>query len=163
MILPDYKIREWASNGGITPFAEECINPASIDLRWSGRQRQAFPNGWGDVYEEKFLDICPGDFYLLDTLETVHIPNNWSGQLQLKSSMGRTGMNHIMSGYVDPEFYGTLTLEIYNPAPWPITITRGQRIVQMVLHKLCAPPDKSYAVTGRYNGQSAPEPAREEK
>ncbi|MEI9479632.1 MAG: dCTP deaminase, partial [Deltaproteobacteria bacterium] len=63
-------------------------------------------------------------------------------------------------GFVDPGFVGTLTLEIINVAPWPITITRGQRIVQIVIDELKSVPTKSYEFTGHYQNQRGPTEAR---
>jgi dCTP deaminase len=160
MILPDYKLREWAQNGGITPYADECINPASVDLRWSGRYRLAHPEGWSEIVSANTLRIERGDFLLLDTLEYITMPADCAGEIMLKSSLGRQGLEHLHAGFFDPSFTGSGTLEIENRAPWPLTITRGQRIIQIVLHLLSSIPDKTYQQTGRYNGQHEPEPAR---
>ena len=72
----------------------------------------------------------------------------------LKSSRAREGLEHLMAGFCDPGWHGSrLTLELSNArrmhavAIWP-----GMKIGQMVFHKMEGIPGRSYAVTGRYNG-----------
>jgi dCTP deaminase len=161
MILPDYKLIEWArNNGGLSPFEPKCVNPASVDLRWSGRYKIAYSSGWSTMFDTDKLTFTRGELYLLDTLEFITMPDDCAGELALKSSMGRQGLEHLHAGYVDPQFSGTLTLEIENRAPWPLTLTRGQRIVQLFLHRCESAPVRGYNLTGRYNGQCVPTEAK---
>lgn len=160
MILPDYMIAEWAKNGGITPYDEAMVNPASIDLRWSGRYRIAKVTGWSDVMEADVLKLQKGIFYLLDSLEYITMPDDCAGILALKSSMGRQGLEHLHAGYADPKFMGTLTMEIENRAPWELAIKRNQPILQLILERMEAVPYKGYDKTGRYNGQNTPQVAK---
>lgn len=159
MFLNDMQLRSWASNGGLTPYTPECINPASVDLRWSGRYRMAYPEGWGTAQEADTLTMPPGVLFLLDTLEYITMPNDACGWLALKSSMGRMGLEHLHAGFFDPGFHGTGTLEMETRAPWPVTITKGQRIIQLAL-TMVATPERTYQATGRYNGQNTPQPAK---
>ena len=160
MILPDYAIRDWAEHGGLSPFDPACINPASVDLRWSGRVRVASPVGWGEVRDFDGYTLIPGVLYLLNTLEVVTMADDLAGVLALKSSMGRQGLEHLHAGFVDPGFTGTLTLEMEVRAPWPILLARGQRIMQLILERMEDIPDAPYYLTGRYCGQNEPQPAR---
>lgn len=160
MILPDDHLISWATRGGLTPCDVDCINPASVDLKWSGRVKVAGKETWGELKEVDTLKMVRGEFYLLDTLEFITIPLNCAGILMLKSSLGRQGLEHSHAGYFDPGFRGTGTLELHVLSPWPITLTKGQRIVQLALEELKAAPSKSYFLTGRYNDQSEPTPSR---
>lgn len=165
----DEYLQAWASKGGVTPYSQECINPASIDLRWSGRYRvwlgepyhllvtNQYMTGWSDVRNADFLTVYPETLYLLDSLEYIRMPEDASGFLALKSSTGRRGIEHLHAGFFDPGFHGTATLEILNVSSTPQILTSGERIVQMVIQQLVAKPSKSYRVTGRYNGQSDPQ------
>lgn len=179
-VLNDRLIRRWAEYGGLTPFDPNCINPASVDLRWSGKVRASkrvslMKDGWSSVFDFDVLTLPANghtasaqfggyeNLYLLDTIETVTLPNHLCGFLYLKSSIGRQGLEHLHAGFFDPGFSGTATLEIVNTAPWPVTITRGQRLVQLVLEQMAEVPMKSYQDTGRYNGQNSPQPARGDK
>lgn len=160
-ILPDYMIHEWAENGGVSPFDRVLINPASIDLRWSGRFKAATVHGWTPEFKQTGLVIGQHEFYLLDTLETVTIPTTLSGLLMLKSSLGRQGFEHCHAGFFECGFTGTATLEVTNLAPWPLIIKKGQPIVQLVLMTMADVPKRDYRVTGRYGGQTGPTEARE--
>jgi len=155
-IWNDRMLREWGVYYGITPFCSECINPASIDLRWSGRWKRADVGGWTDIYDTDTLVLKPGAFYLLDTLEYIRMPNNAVGKLFLKSSAGRMGIEHLHAGYVDPDFEGTLSLELEIRVPWPVTISKRQRLVQLTLETMTEVPVISYTKTGRYSGQNVP-------
>ena len=66
MIWNDTFIREWAENGGVEPLEGISINPASLDLRWSGRYRSASRTlgGWSELYNVEILELKPGGFYL---------------------------------------------------------------------------------------------------
>ena len=162
--IPDFMIRKWAENGGIDPFDPAKVNPASIDLSWSGNLRIAHPHGWGrPTFCPTWYLFIPNEMYLLDTWEYIKMPNDWTGLLALKSSLGRQGLEHLHAGYFDPGFEGTATLEIWVRAPWPIPLERGQPIVQLVLQDMVAAPARTYKETGRYCGQRGPTKARERR
>ena len=162
MVLNDVQLIEWAESGGVVPFTPTLINPASVDLRWSGRYRAAVnsPELWSEVKIAERLTLAHGSLYLLDTEEVINMPNDCIGLLMLKSSLGRKGLEHLHAGLFDPAFTGTGTLEMAGMHPFPVTITRGQPIVQLVMVMMTEPPVRSYALTGRYNGQSVPQVAR---
>lgn len=154
----DKMLTEWAESGGVYPFDSSCINPASIDLRWSGKYRKANYDGWCDVMTVNRLSIERGELFLLDTMEYIIMPENASGILALKSSMGRKGLEHLHAGFFDPGFSGTATLEIMCVAPWEISLEVGQRIVQLVLYDMARQPEVSYRIKGHYVDQREPQP-----
>lgn len=184
MVLPDNELARWGANGGIRPFTVEHLNPASIDLTWSGRVREAKPDhviiGLNELREmtkaqreekinamflperdvESFV-FCPGKFYLISTTETVRIPRNAVGLLAVKSTPGRLGLEQLHAGLFDPGFYGTCVLEVFIAAPWAIRINRGDRLIQMYLIETKGDPDRDYVQAGgHYAGQEGAEPAR---
>ncbi len=144
MIYPDSMLTEWATGGGLRPFNPDLVNPGSVDLCWSGSFRRArkpagdaiaSAKGWKGDYGDnvQFTDLLvlmPGELYLLDTAEYIVIPDDTCGDVKLKSSLGRVGLEHLHAGWCDPGFSGTLTLEVTNMAPWPIEIHLGDPIVQ---------------------------------
>jgi len=188
MVLNDVLIREYCQAGMVTPFTTERVNPASIDLVWSGRYRypalywqqateemlladvEHYTNNpdaysdimrscFGQLVETDFIYLMPGDLILADTLEYITMPQNLAGTLMLKSSLGRVGLEHLHAGWFDPGFSGTATLELKNVAPWPVLLKKGQPIVQLIFYE-CYPPAVGYDQTGSYNGQSSPQPAK---
>lgn len=183
MVLNDVLIREYCEAGMVSPFEPKMVNPASLDLRWSGWSREPRPewyskefvqnqiirlnrtwedvkNGlWGEPTKTDYIVLRPGCFVLVDTMEYVKMPLKLCGNLMLKSSLGRMGLEHLHAGFFDPGFMGTATLELVNVAPWPVLLKAGQPIVQLVFME-CYPPVIGYDKTGRYNGQSNPQPAK---
>lgn len=163
MILPYQDIVKWASSGGVSPYDPELVNPASIDLRWSGRFRMATPNGWGDETLAECLTLHRGEFFLLDTLEYIKVSVHHAGLLSLKSSLGRSGLEHLHAGWFDPGFEGTATLEVENRAPWSLNIAKGQPIIQLALIEMKAEPMVSYRDVGRYQHQRGPTQAKKKR
>ena len=113
----------------ITPYAAECQQPASYDLRAADDIRLV-------------RDSCT----LVPSMEWVELPPDVAGTLRCRSSFGRRGLL-MGAGFVDPGFRGQLTLCLTNMGPDDIGIRRSERIVQMILHEVRNGNDR-YA--GRY-------------
>src|SRR5260221_13692654 len=61
------------------------------------------------------LYLHPGQFALGITAEAVRIPKDMLGSVEGKSSLGRMGtFVHVTAGFIDPEFEGHVTLELFN-------------------------------------------------
>jgi len=74
----------------------------------------------------------------------------------LKSSLARSGLQHLMAGWCDPGWNNSkLTLELTNVTQHhTLLIKPGMKIGQMVFWSCTPVPlDKSYSVTGQYNNQ----------
>ena len=150
----------------------------------------------GERFNANIVRLEPGVALLATTTERVRIPdrqviltsrerqqnesmsefrNRWrsieacTGELRLKSSAARNGLDHALAGWIDPGFgcgrtewpkgsgeYITgshLTLELH--AHRPIELLAGKCYVQLVVATMLAAPAKSYQQTGRYVGESA--------
>jgi dCTP deaminase len=159
-ILPDYELFCLARKGLVEPFDQEMINPASLDVRLGENILIEQPESpefvphsiAGHTKEEPFM-LQPHEFILAETFECFSVPNVVAGQLALKSSRAREGIEHLMAGYVDPGFKGRLTLELQNARSMhAVPLWPGMRIGQIVFHKMSLLPNKDYSVTGRYQG-----------
>jgi len=145
----------------INPFRREQLNPASYDLllgddlliERAGTLEMA-PYPLGQHSEERPYLLQPGQFVLASTQETFALPNWVAAKFVLKSSRAREGLQHLLAGWCDPGWHGSrLTLELKNIRQLhPISLWPGMKIGQMVFMRLAAEPDRSYAETGRYNG-----------
>ncbi len=184
MILPDSEIKKWAERGGIVPYIPKHVGPASIDLMLGDTIRLTawywLPFFWRIAYKldlprwtekrtfSEYL-LKPGEFVLCSSLEITHLPDDVSAVLFSRSSTGRRGIEHLHAGYGDPGFGdndqgGTdWTWELLNVAKWPNLLVAGERLMQLVLARLESIPDRLYKDTGRYNEQSGPTGAREER
>jgi len=154
---------------GVIDAMHENVNASSIDVRLGNsfqfERREGgvaylsskdalnfFPN----VFEEgEQLRIPPGEFFLGHTLETFNLPDNISAEFKLRSSVARSGLQHMLAGWADAGFNDAqLTLEFKNVTQFhELVIEPGMRIGQMVFYRHDPAGDNSYAVKGRYNGQ----------
>lgn len=153
MIVPDFQLRELCVSGMVTPYEPDHINPASIDLTIGN---EFVDMRTGQYFTADELRLSFGDAILATTIETVHIPNAYAAMLLLKSSRAREGLDHALAGWIDPNFFGQLTMELH--AHRDVTLHAGQRVVQMVVHRMAAEPEKPYQ--GRYQGQYGPTEAK---
>jgi dCTP deaminase len=113
----------------ITPYAIECQQPASYDLRAAD-------------------DIClaRGTCTLVPSMEWVELSPDVAGTLRCRSSFGRRGVL-MGAGFVDPGFRGQLTLCLTNMGSDDIDLHQSDRVVQMILHEV---RNGSERYNGRY-------------
>lgn len=161
MLLPDHRIRELCQKHAmVVPFSEDQLNPASYDLLLGDlimveavETPTMQPLNIGDRTETNPFWLKPGEFILAQTKELFNIPDDVAAQFVLKSSRAREGIEHLLAGFADPGFHGSvLTLELQNARKlhsvplWP-----GMKIGQCVFYGLSSKPEVSYAVKGHYN------------
>ena len=153
MIKPDHWIYKFGQGGGIEPFNPDQINPASYDV--------TLGNNWicpTRVPEESVSDtftLFPGEVILATTAEYIRMPRDVVCDLKLKSSLGRLWLNHSLSGWIDCNFQGQVTLELQNLGPYPRTLEAGTRVAQLVFLGMESPPEVAYGEQGKghYQGQ----------
>lgn len=181
MIVSDGTLARLIASGeiGVDPYDPGMIQPASIDVKASGRFR-VFRNDntthidprleQPNLTEETVVEgdepfvLHPGEFVLGSTVERFTLPTHVVGRLEGKSSLGRIGLVvHSTAGYIDPGFEGTITLELSNLANIPIVLYADMPIGQISFHLLDHPADKPYGSPGlgsKYQGQVKPTPSR---
>ena len=162
-VLCDHEIHNLARRGLVSPFQQELVNPASLDVRLGENLLVEMPQVpallpfsiAGHSKEHPFM-LQPHEFVLAETVEEFNFPDSVAGQLALKSSRAREGIEHLLAGYIDPGYKGRLTLELQNARSMhAVPLWPGMRIAQIVFHKMSMLPGKSYSVTGRYQGDMA--------
>ena len=114
----------------IRPFNGGLVKPAGYDLRC------------GDL-----VKIGAREYSLTFTLEWIEMPLDLAGILHLRSSFIREGLLGGLS-LVDPGFKGQLTIAIFNGEDKPVTISKGESLVQISFIKLLRPALKGYS--GKY-------------
>ncbi len=152
LILPDFRIREWAELGGAEPFNAQHINPASVDLTLGGSYIDLVNGKEYELSKTGKILLKPGQAILATTAEYIKLTSHIAASVYLKSSLARQGLDHALAGWVDPGFEGQLTLELHSHRP--IELAPGQRIVQLVLYLMETEPIQTYE--GRYQGQQGP-------
>jgi dCTP deaminase len=181
MVLSDRTIRRLLEEGriGIDPYAEELLQPSSVDVRVD-RLFRVFRNSrypfidvkqemeelteLVEVDSEEAFILHPGEFVLGSTLERITLPDNLVARLEGKSSLGRLGLLiHSTAGFIDPGWDGHVTLELSNVANLPITIYYGMKIGQLSFVQLSEPAEHPYgtgSLGSKYQGQAGPTPSR---
>ena len=164
MILSDKDIKKAISVNKIrlTPYDEQFVQPASIDLHLD-KYFLIFDKSKGTVIdvkspvenmmreidldetEESTFILHPGEFALGNILERTYVSNEYVGRLEGKSSLGRLGLLiHATAGFLDPGNECNMTLELFNCGSLPIKLYYKMKIAQMAFEKLSSPSDVSY-------------------
>jgi dCTP deaminase len=128
-VLSDSEILEHLKTGEIKLEPSDisaCLNPAGYDLRCS-----------------KDVVLKPKQYELVATLETVELGLKITAYLHIRSSLAREGIIGSFA-VVDPGFRGQLTLNLHNVSEKEITLREGERIVQIVFHRLGSAAKKGY-------------------
>jgi len=147
----------------IYPFDEALLNPASYDLTLGPNlmlevrdQPELMRIDISDRTKDEPYLLLPGEFCLAESVERFNLPDRFgaiSAQFVLKSSRARSGLNHLLAGWCDPGWNGSvLTLELKNERRYhPLSLYPGMRVGQMVFFKMSRDPAVSYAKSGHYN------------
>lgn len=164
-----------AGDIAITPFTEDRLQPASIDLTLHPVVRK--PRSWRETMDLGSVrpdhteahspghfgthHIGPGEQLLACTAETVRLGRMHVGRVEGKSSLARLWLSvHVTGGFIDPGFEGQVTLEMVNMSPWTIILYPGMPVCQIAFDRLDTMPEMTYKHTGRYQGQSGPTESR---
>ena len=163
MLLPDHEIRALCLERAlISPFNEDQLQPSSYDVALGAHimievaeTTDLVRHNIGGHTEADPYWLEPGTFILAETEEMFNIPDDpaIAAQFVLKSSRARSGIQHMLAGFIDSGYHGSrLTLELKNVRQkhkvgvWP-----GMLIGQILFMPLTANPERSYAEIGHYN------------
>lgn len=146
MVKPDHWIRNWAKSGGVQPYNDAHVNPASYDITLGNHW--ICPTREPEEFTAEEIILFPGEVVLATTTEVIHLPRDVVGDLKLKSSLGRLWLNHSLSGWIDCNFEGQVTLELQNLGPYPRRLARGTRAAQIVFYQMSEPPEVAYGERG---------------
>lgn len=169
MLLSDSEIREAVTCGqlGITPYADELVQPGSIDVRLDRyfrifdshlyscidpAQEQEKLTRFITVPDGEPFILHPSEFALASTYEHFKLAGDMSARLEGKSSLGRLGLlTHSTAGWLDAGFTGHVTMELSNVVGLPIKLWPGMRIGQVCFFRMGRNATKPYR--GRYQRQ----------
>jgi dCTP deaminase len=120
----------------------DLVGPASIDVRVGPEMLREV--GPGELQAVDLtagpVDLAPGEFALVRTVEWLMVPNGYAVELKLKSSRVRQGFDPAMALWLDPGWYGAATLAIRNNTRFtPLALEYGMRIGELVVHQLDQP------------------------
>ena len=152
MILTDDDIRTACAdpNGeiSISPFDPAAVEPASYDLRVGSQAATSSTRKVTDLAQEGFVEVKPGDFVIVTTLETIKLDNAHVGRFGLTSSHARRGLIATAGPQIDPGFHGRLTIGLTNLSTKSVALTHKDSFLTVEFHRLDKPVNKPYS--GQY-------------
>ena len=184
MLLSHNELMELVYRGVILGAKPEHVNAASIDITLGPKimvemvpmSREDYldsgeepPEGAGmpvDICKKESISMFekemgedgyilkPGEFILAHSQEVFYLPDNISAEYKLKSTMARNGLGHLLAGWCDAGWHGSvLTMEFHNVTQYQnLRIRPGMKCGQMIFfHHNTVPEEASYATKGQYN------------
>jgi dCTP deaminase len=180
MVLSDKDIKKTISSGRIkikpALDLQTQLGSCSIDLRLGDTFRvfEHSRHAYIDPFKKDISDdvtreikikkkepfiIQPGDFVLATTVEHIEIPDDLTGRLEGRSSIGRLGVViHSTAANIECGFRGHITLELANMGKMPVALYAGMRICSISFEQLSSPADVPYNMkkTAKYIEQKGP-------
>lgn len=166
MVLSDLDIKEYLKQGKIKitpkPDLKTQLGSCSLDLRLGNIFRVYNHSSVAviDPFDEKMMDkltsiehvskeeafiLHPGEFVLGVTEEFIKLPDDLSGRLEGRSSIGRLGVViHSTSANIEAGFRGQITLELANMGRIPVKLYPGMRICSISFDTLSTPAQVPY-------------------
>lgn len=152
-VLSDAELRRLLGSGelSIEPFKETSLTPNGYDLTVA---EVMLPAAGLHICEGR-LQVPPGAWFLVGTLERIKLGRRLAGQLWIRSSWARRGIIGSF-GKVDAGFEGTLTLSALNASPGNVEVPVGATFAQIVFEELSSEAEGSYSErSGHFQAQDA--------
>lgn len=111
------------------------------------------------VLENQPFIIQPGDFVLGTTVEYIEVPDDLTGRLEGRSSIGRLGVViHSTAANIECGFRGHIVLELANMGKMAVALYPGMRICSVLFEELTSPAEVPYYKKrgAKYAGQKGP-------
>lgn len=112
----------------------ECDGEAGLGRR-SGFETEEVCSYKPDSETQDTLEIKPGEYFLVKTIETVNIPINVLADFRARSSMFRAGLS-LLTTVGAPGYKGELIFGLKNDGPLPVKLQMGARFCQAVFYRL---------------------------
>ena len=107
--------------------------------------------------------LHPSEFILAMTKEYIEMPDDMTGRLEGRSSIGRLGVVvHSTAANIECGFRGNITLELANMGRIPVMLYPGMRICQLAFEMMSSPAETPYNLKphSKYQNQLLPEESR---
>lgn len=184
MILSDRDIKKYIASGKIkikpAPDFETQLGSCMLDLRLGNfyrvfnhtktpyldpRDPKTLQNITTEVEvtDEESFTLHSHEFILAMTKEYVEMPDNLTGRLEGRSSIGRMGVVvHSTAANIECGFRGHITLELANMGMIPVRLYPGMRICSLSFEELTTPAEVPYykKKSAKYVGQQTPESSK---
>lgn len=126
------------------------VDPSTIDIH-------EFLKKYGVPIKQEsdgYFLLQPNVFALGTTREFVNLPkeSKIAGRVEGRSTLARLGLTiHMTAPTIHCSFAGRIILEMYNFGAYPLRITPGMTICQLILERLSKPPLKEISTS--FKGQ----------
>lgn len=169
MVLSDFDLMNMIKSGRlkIEPFSDDIVRENGIDFKLDNEiahHKNLGPDFIMDPSDEKMISdaydvqkdqktlvIGPHEQVLVSTVEHVELPDDVAGLVELRSTWARHGLG-MPPTIIDAGFHGTVTLEVFNNAPYSIALKPNTRFAHIIFIKTSSRVQNSYA-SGSYSGQ----------
>lgn len=112
-----------------------------------------------DIKNDEAFILHPGEFVLAVTREYLEVPDDLTGRLEGRSSIGRLGVViHSTAANIECGFRGHITLELANMGRIPVKLYPHMRICSISFEQLSTPAEVPYYQKkgAKYVGQKEP-------
>jgi dUTP pyrophosphatase len=115
------KVKRLGNNGDLPLPSYQSDGSSGLDLR---------------AAVNKDLTLQPGDIKLIPTGLSISLPEGYEAQIRPRSGLAlRYGLGFVNApGTIDADYRGEIGVIAINWGKEPLTIKRGERIAQMVIH-----------------------------
>lgn len=125
--------RELKSRAGniISDYNEDSIKSNHYELTLGQSYCSTTTNSKVLQAKDNQIVIEPGEFYFLESSETLKIPDNLMAFISIKSKVKFKGLINISGFHVDPNFQGKLVFSVLNVGTSPINLTTEEPLFQI--------------------------------
>jgi len=111
----------------------EADGPAGLGKRHGVKTEELYRLKEGDVQDT--LCIKPGDYYLVQTAETISVPKDLMPMVYPRGSLFRDGLL-LLCSKSDPGYTGPLTFGLANLGSFDVKLQLGARFCNIVFYKI---------------------------
>ncbi|MGH7175339.1 MAG: dCTP deaminase [Minisyncoccia bacterium] len=97
---------------------------------------------------QDILTIAPGEYYLVQTAESLNTPLDLMPMVYPRSSLFRAGLL-LLATKTDPGYQGPLTFGLANMSTFPVSLQMGARFCNVVFHQI---EGEAIAYRGQHQG-----------
>jgi dCTP deaminase len=143
-ILSDKEILDLIQEGYLIEketFSQSSVEASSYDLR-AGKRGIIGGGGQEVDLEKQHLEISPGGYAGIVSLEKMKLPKQVAARLGAKRALSYDGIILLTGSIVDPGYEGHLLFGLYNASQKKVLIRHGKKICNIVFEKLHVEPSK---------------------
>ena len=89
-----------------------------------------------DLYSVENSIVLPNVRIVIPTGIAIELPEGFWAQIAPRSGLAVQRGIMTMAGVIDSDYRGEIKVVLYNSSPTKVTINAGDRIAQLIIHKL---------------------------